>query len=378
MLEILTPRLNSNDESLLLTEWLVDEAAQVQRGQVVALVETSKAAADIEAEAEGVIELAAASQAWVAPGEVIARIHPDRDAYERALAGPETSAALDDTDDEPGDGPVLTDAARELVRRHGITSESLRSLGLRLVRTGDLARLISAGAERKPRHQEEVARAVSRSHAEIPDAGATMKVDATALAAAIATAGESARIGMAELMIKALASTRDRFPAFFAQIADGTAGPAPAGAHIAVTVDTGSGLYLPVVRAADTTAVTEIARQLLDYAVKAARRDFDLADFAGANFALSLHLEPGIVHATPVIPYGLVAIASLCGPTNELALDESGGVYARDVVYLGLTYDHRFVNGRDAMRLLADVRAVLESPAHLAALLEPSDPDGEK
>lgn len=201
-----------------------------------------------------------------------------------------------------------------------------------------------------------------------------MKVNATALAAVIEAMAESgsARIGMAEFIIKGLAATSERFPAFFARTEQNA--ETPAGVQAAVTVDAGSGLYLPVLRDAHTSSVTELGRQLLLATVKAVKREFEVADFTGANFAVSLHLEPGVVHAVPVIPYGLVAAAALCGPTDELVLDDAGQVRSRQIIHVVLTYDHRFVNGRDAMRLLADLRGLLESPAYLAELAQaPAD-----
>lgn len=375
MAEIVMPRLNSNDETLVLVEWLVQEAARVESGQVVAVVETSKAAGEVEATEEGVIELTAAARSQLAPGEVIARVHEDRQAYDNALANRPARMPAAASDAEP----VLTDAARDLIREHGISREQLAGLRKRLIRAADLSALIETAGDRAARHQDEVARAVSRSHAEIPDATVVMKVDATALSTAIASMAESgsAGIGMAEFVIKALAATRRAFPAFFTRTdQDGgrdaghdTGQPAPpSDVQVAVTVDAGSGLYLPVLRDADAVPVTELARQLLVFSLKAVKREFEVADFIGANFAVSLHLQPGVVHAVPVIPQGLVAAATLCGPTDELALDDAGRVHARQILHLGLTYDHRFVNGRDAMRLLAELRGLLESPAYLCEL----------
>lgn len=370
MAEIVMPRLNSNDETLMLVEWLVQDGASVEPGQLVAVVETSKATAEVEADEAGLIELAAAARSRLAPGEVIARVHADQQAYEKALAERPSAEAANAADD----APVLTDAARELVHRHGITAEALTGLRKRLIRATDLSALIDTAGDRAASHQDEVARAVSRSHAEIPDATVTMKVNATALAAVIEAMAESgsARIGMAEFIIKGLAATSERFPAFFARTEQNA--ETPAGVQAAVTVDAGSGLYLPVLRDAHTSSVTELGRQLLLATVKAVKREFEVADFTGANFAVSLHLEPGVVHAVPVIPYGLVAAAALCGPTDELVLDDAGQVRSRQIIHVVLTYDHRFVNGRDAMRLLADLRGLLESPAYLAELAQaPAD-----
>lgn len=371
MAEIVMPRLNSNDETLELVEWLVEEAAWVEPGQVVAVVETSKAAGEVEAADEGVIERAAAARSRLAPGEVIARVHADRQTYEKALAD-RSAANAAGAAGTAADGPVLTDAARELVHEHGITAEALAGLRKRLIRASDLSPLIESAGDRTARHQDEVARAVSRSHAEIPDATVTMKMDATPLSAAIEAMAESgsARIGMAEFIIKALAATRDSFPAFFARTEPGAEHAVAAGVQVAVTVDAGSGLYLPVLRDADTATVVELGRQLLVFTVKAVKREFEVADFVGANFAVSLHLEPGVVHAVPVIPHGLVAAATLCGPTDELALDDAGQVCSRRIVHVGLTYDHRFVNGREAMRLLAELRGLLQSPGYLSELAD--------
>ncbi|MEV5281838.1 MULTISPECIES: 2-oxo acid dehydrogenase subunit E2 [unclassified Streptomyces] len=370
MFDIAVPRLNSNDATATVVEWRAADAENVQQGDVVAVIETAKATAELEAPASGVVRHDVPEGAEAEPGSVIGRICPDRAAWEAAERLAEHEAAPQDL--------VLTRAARELARRHRLGEEELRGLGRRLVREADVAALVPGNSAtdgprvRLSARQREIAATVSRVHQQVPQASLVMKADATALSAVLdrARRDRRTRLGLTELVIKSVASLRGRFPRCFARFDGGDSYELLPGAHVAVTVDTGSGLFLPVARDADTVSVADLGQWLLTCAVRAARDRFELADFAGANVALSLHTEPGVVQALPLIPPGLVGAVTLCGPSDEVALDDSGRAYRRPVVHLGLAYDHRVVNGREAMTFLTALRDTLESAHQLGALID--------
>jgi 2-oxoglutarate dehydrogenase E2 component (dihydrolipoamide succinyltransferase) len=147
------------------------------------------------------------------------------------------------------------------------------------------------------------------------------------------------------------------FPLFFASIDGDEARPAAA-PHIGVTFDMGEGLYVPVVH--DTGSLRTIADTLMRYRLAATEGDFREKDLTGANIAITLHTDADIVLAIPLIFPGTVCALAITSPQQELILGEDGAVTTRTIANIGLAYDHRLINGRDASRFLTALRAALK------------------
>ncbi|MCL7427067.1 2-oxo acid dehydrogenase subunit E2 [Streptomyces sp. YS415] len=219
------------------------------------------------------------------------------------------------------------------------------------------------------RVQRAVAATVTVSHRTVPAAFTVVEADLTdALAAGRKlSAAAGSLVGPAELALAALAVRREHDPACFASLTpDGTATRLLPGAHIGVTFDVGAGLYVPVVRDADRAGLGGISRTLMTFRMAAVRGAFRESDLNGANITLTLHTEPGVVFAVPVVFPGQACALSLAAPRAVAVPDGAGGFRERSLVQLGAAYDHRLVNGRDVTALLTGVRDLLQDPARLA------------
>ncbi|MFE6337369.1 2-oxo acid dehydrogenase subunit E2 [Streptomyces sp. NPDC057798] len=219
------------------------------------------------------------------------------------------------------------------------------------------------------RVQRAVAATVTVSHRTVPAAFTVVEADLTdALAAGRElSAAAGSLVGPAELALAALAARREHDPACFASLTpDGTATRLLPGAHIGVTFDVGAGLYVPVVRDADRAGLGGISRTLMTFRMAAVRGAFRESDLNGANITLTLHTEPGVVFAVPVVFPGQACALSLAAPRAVAVPDGAGGFRERSLVQLGAAYDHRLVNGRDVTALLTGVRDLLQDPAQLA------------
>jgi 2-oxoglutarate dehydrogenase E2 component (dihydrolipoamide succinyltransferase) len=134
------PKLNNNDTSYVLTDWLAGDGELLAAGDPVAVVETSKAAEELCVEESGVLHRLLPVMGECAPGTVIGRLfatEDDRKAFQdAATSAPEPA-------DRPGaTGAVVTEPARALAARHGIDEAALAGLGLPVVREADVRRLI--------------------------------------------------------------------------------------------------------------------------------------------------------------------------------------------------------------------------------------------
>lgn len=311
--EVTVPKLNNNDTSYVLVEWLVPDGNEVAQGQPLATIETSKAIEELIAEHPGVLRQEVAAGTDCAPGTPIGRILPAGAAHE-ATAEPTPA------------GPPAVPPQRSL-----------------------------------PPAQRRIADVVTTSHREIPAAFTVVRVDmAPALALADRIAAETgAAVGLAELLIHVVAGLYKQFPQMFASLsADGMV-VEPAGPAIGVTVDVGTGLYLPVIRDAAGLSLSDIADSLVDLRMKAFRGRLREDDMTGLNFLVALNNTPGVVFAQPIIPPGVTCALSLPDLQHDVVVEPDGRSRTRVTADLGLAYDHRLVNGAQAGAFLAAVSLAL-------------------
>ncbi|TQS17988.1 2-oxo acid dehydrogenase subunit E2 [Microbispora hainanensis] len=121
--------------------------------------------------------------------------------------------------------------------------------------------------------------------------------------------------------------------------------------NIGVTVDVGEGLYVPVVHDAASRTTKDIATTLMKHRLAATTGEFTEGDLSGANFVVTLHTEHGVVLAIPFVYPGTVCALAVPGPRDGTLAD------------IGLAYDHRLINGRDAALFLNALRASVEALA---------------
>jgi 2-oxoglutarate dehydrogenase E2 component (dihydrolipoamide succinyltransferase) len=358
MAEIKVPRLNSNDDTYTRVEWLVGDEQPIEPDESVATVETSKATEDLLCPAGGVLWQAVPAGTACAPGTVIGRVVAPGTARDAPAGPPEPAAAAG--------GPVVTRPAQALIDAAGIDPERVRALGLKVVRRADVEPLAGTPAapdsDRLPAHQRAVARTVTVSHRTIPAAYTVVAVDAGPAIEAAAEAGRRLRqpVGLPELLVAAAGRLPARFPRCFATPGPGDTLRYADDAHIGVTIDAGEGLFVPVVSHASRRSLDEIVALLAGFRRTARRGRFREDELAGGNLTVALHHEPDLVLAIPLVHPGQVCSLALTGARPQVVLDGEGRATSRTVTNLGLAYDHRFVNGREASRFLHAVKAILE------------------
>nr|WP_246497360.1 2-oxo acid dehydrogenase subunit E2 [Sphaerisporangium rubeum] len=297
------------------------------------------------------------------------------------------------------------------MERHGIGEDAVRALGKKIVRESDIESLAAGSLGTAPaavtetvaaliadtvadtagdtagdtdsvadaglngetlrlsRAQRRTASVVELSHRTIPPAYTLMKVDiGPALAEGRARTAElRTLVGPTELLVRAVAGLHDRFPLFFASPGDAGTVRTSRAAHVGVTFDLGKGLVIPVVRDAASLGLKEISRTLLDFRLRAMRGELREQDLGGANIVLTLHNEPGVVLAVPIVHPGHTCALALAAPQPEVVPDENGGFTVREVVHIGAAYDHRVLNGRDVILFLGALRDALAFPEGAAS-----------
>jgi pyruvate/2-oxoglutarate/acetoin dehydrogenase E1 component/pyruvate/2-oxoglutarate dehydrogenase complex dihydrolipoamide acyltransferase (E2) component len=329
---ITTPKLNNNDTTYMLVDWMRAEGDWVEAQEPVVALETSKAIEEILAPEAGYLHQV------VPAGE------------ER-----EVGAVL---------GHLLPSPAHS--QENGQTKPE---------NTGETGKPETPGVRRLDKTQRATAAVVTRSHQQIPAAYTVVKAEVGEALRRLAQVSDQtgATLALADLLVKAIASAHQDFPVMFGSLPDDepdTDTVALADApNVGVTLDTGGALYVPVVEAADGRSVSDIADVLMDFRMKAFRGEFTARELAGGNITLSVNSEPDVVLAVPIVLPPQVCMVCLAGVYPECRLDEGGAVVERRFVNLGLSYDHRVINGRDAVQFLSQLKTSLEEDEALSRLL---------
>jgi pyruvate dehydrogenase E2 component (dihydrolipoamide acetyltransferase) len=171
---------------------------------------------------------------------------------------------------------------------------------------------------------------------------------------------KGARLTLTPLVLKAVAGTLKKHPLFNSSL-DEAANEIVLKeyCHIGIAVDTEQGLIVPVIRDVDKKSVLELAKELEQLAAKARDRKISAEELKGGTFTISNQGAIGGAHFTPIVNTPEVAILGLGrGALKPVARD--GKVVIRMMTPLGLSYDHRVIDGGEAARFIVDLVAALQ------------------
>lgn len=136
---------------------------------------------------------------------------------------------------------------------------------------------------------------------------------------------------------------------------------------ISVAVATPKGLVTPVVRNAESLDVLGVEQAIADLGAKARDNKLTLEDMAGGTFTISNGGVFGSLYGTPIINMPQTAVLGLHG-VKERAVVVNGQVVSRPMMYLALTYDHRLLDGREAVTFLKTIKELIEDPRKMLLL----------
>jgi len=171
---------------------------------------------------------------------------------------------------------------------------------------------------------------------------------------------KGARLTLTPLVLKAVATTLKKHPLFNSSL-DEAANELvfKEYCHLGIAVDTEQGLIVPVIRDADRKSILDLAKELELVAARARDRKISAEDLKGGTFTISNQGAIGGAHFTPIINLPEVAILGLGrGAMKPVARD--GKVVVRMMTPLGLSYDHRVIDGGEAARFIVDLVGALQ------------------
>ncbi len=171
------------------------------------------------------------------------------------------------------------------------------------------------------------------------------------------------RLGFMSFFVRASVEALKRFPAVNASI-DGNDIVYHGYYDIGVAVNTDRGLVVPVVRDADALGMAQIEDQINDYGEKARAGKLTIEEMSGGTFTLSNGGVFGSLLSTPILNPPQTGILGM-HKIQERPVVRDGEVVVRPMMYLALSYDHRLIDGREAVQFLVSVKGLLEDPARI-------------
>jgi 2-oxoglutarate dehydrogenase E2 component (dihydrolipoamide succinyltransferase) len=380
-------------EGTILT-WRKQPGEPVRRDETLAEIETDKIVFEVPAPADGVLaEIKAPVGATVKSGEVLGRL--DKAASAGAPASKPVAA-------EPASKAAVMPAAQRLMQEYGLDERKVSGSGKggRILKE-DVQKQIDAteAAAVTPRSKPRPAAPVPVTPPSMPAGDRPEKrvpmtrlrkriaerlVEAQHTAAILTTFNEvnmqpvmelrarhrerfekehGVRLGFMSFFVKATVEALRHFPEVNASI-DGDEVAYHGFYDIGIAVSSPRGLVVPVLRDADRLAMAEIETRIRDFGERAQNAQLTLEEITGGTFTITNGGVFGSLMSTPILNPPQSAILGM-HKIQDRPVAENGQVVIRPMMYLALSYDHRLVDGREAVQFLVMIKELLEDPARL-------------
>jgi pyruvate dehydrogenase E2 component (dihydrolipoamide acetyltransferase) len=387
MIEVRLPSLGADMDQGTLLQWRVRPGDDVQRGDVIAIVDTVKAALDVECWHSGrVLDLLVSPGQTVPVGTLVARLlepgeNPDSvppapapAVQPVAPAAPLPAAAVEAVPPSPGTPArhAVSPAARRRASELGVAVAELRGSGphgaVTLKDVEDAAAHRAPARDRSAEIRRTIAIAMTRSKREIPHYYLTDDVPLRATADWLrrinADRPITARLLLPALFVRALALAAKHHPDMNGLYVDGEFRPSPSvNVGLAISLR-GGGVIAPAIHAAEQKSCEEIMRALADLVARARAGTLRRAELADPTITLTNLGDQSVTAVHGVIYAPQVALVGF-GEVRERAWVANGQVVAMPVVTVTLAADHRVSDGHAGARFLADLAARLQHPEQL-------------
>lgn len=416
--EIKVPELAESITEGTIAQWLKKPGDYVEKGESICELETDKVNVEIMAEESGVLQqllanegdTVAVGQAIAIIGEGAASAPPAPEKAPQLAEEPKPAVPADRAEQPapqpvavaqaPGQRPIASPAARKMAREKGIDLTQVPTVDpLGRVRKQDV---VSFAAQPAAAPQPAPQAAPTSTPAAVPAAEAGKPVirekmsrrrqtiakrllEVTQTTAMLTTFNEidmsavidlrkrkkdkffeehDVRLGFMSFFVKAAVAALKKYPYVNAEI-QGDEILLKKYYDIGVAVSTDEGLVVPVVRDCDRKNFAEIERDIAELAAKARSNKLSLADLQGGTFTITNGGVFGSLLSTPLLngpQVGILGMHSI--KLRPVAIDEER-IENRPMMYVALSYDHRIIDGKEAVGFLKTVKDLIENPEDL-------------
>jgi 2-oxoglutarate dehydrogenase E2 component (dihydrolipoamide succinyltransferase) len=392
-IEVRVPQLPESVADATLVTWHKRPGDAVSRDENLADLETDKVVLDVPAPVAGVlVEVKVEAGSTVTGGVLLAVIDETATAGAAAPKAAEAAAPVAAKAE-----PKLSPAAKRVVEEQKLDPASLSGSGrdgraskqdvlkaaaapapMAAAPSAPAAPVSVVSGPRAGRTEQRVpmSRLRSRIAARLVEAQSTQallttfnEVDMSALNAARTRykdrfeKAHGVRLGFMSFFVKATVEALRRFPIVNAYV-DGTDIVYHDYYDIGVAVSTERGLIVPVLRDADLMSCADVERSIGDFAKKGRDGAITIDELTGGTFSITNGGVFGSLMSTPIVNAPQSAILGM-HKVQDRPVVVDGQIVIRPMMYLALTYDHRIIDGRDAVQFLVTIKDCLEDPARL-------------
>ncbi len=406
LIEVKVPQLSESVSEATLVTWHKKEGDTVSRDENLIDIETDKVVLETPAPGDGVIvKIVKGDGETVASGELIAQI----DTEAKGASGKKEEAPADDGKKEKAaPAPAASSsassgsaspAARKILEEKGMSADEVSGSG----RGGRVTKQDAVSAEKREAQAEPAAsnaatsatsRSIERDAADRPEE----RVPMTRLRARIAerliqSKNENAilttfnevnmapvmdmrkkygerfekahgvRLGFMGFFVKAVVAALKKYPIVNASV-DGSDIVYHGYIDVGIAVGSPRGLVVPIIRDADLLSIADIEKKIGEFGAKAKDGKLTMEELTGGTISISNGGVFGSMLSTPIINPPQSAILGIHA-TKDRPVVENGEIVIRPINYLALSYDHRIIDGREAVLSLVAIKEALEDPARL-------------
>ncbi len=388
IIDVKVPMLSESVSEGTLLEWKKKVGEAVARDEILIDIETDKVVLEVPSPQAGVlVEIVAQDGETVVADQVLARIDTAATAATEAPAAAPAEAT-------PAAAPAAAQnnaampAAAKLAAETGVDVNALQGSG----RDGRVLKEDVQNAAAKPAAAAAPAVALpagARPEERVPMSRLRARVAERLLAsqqenAILTTFNEvnmkpimdlrakykekfekehGVKLGFMSFFVKAAVAALKKYPVVNASV-DGKDIVYHGYFDIGIAIGSPRGLVVPILRDADQMSIADIEQAIVDYAKKAKDGKIAIEDLTGGTFSITNGGTFGSMMSTPIINPPQSAILGMHA-TKERAVVENGQVVVRPMMYLALSYDHRIIDGREAVLTLVAIKDALEDPARL-------------
>ncbi|MCO6059314.1 2-oxoglutarate dehydrogenase complex dihydrolipoyllysine-residue succinyltransferase [Pseudomonas sp. MOB-449] len=400
-IEIKAPTFPESVADGTVATWHKKPGDAVKRDELIVDIETDKVVMEVLAEADGVLaEIVKNEGDTVLSGELLGKLNAGAAAAAPAAAAPAAApAAQAAAPAAAGDDAILSPAARKLAEENGIDPNSIAGTGKggRVTKEDVVAAVeakksapAAAAKPAAPAAEAPVFAAGDRVEKRVPMTRLRAKVaerlvEAQSTMAMLTTFNEvdmtevmalrskykdlfekthnGVRLGFMSFFVKASVEALKRFPAVNASI-DGNDIVYHGYQDIGVAVSSDRGLVVPVLRNAELMSLAEVENGIATFGKKAREGKLSIDEMTGGTFTITNGGTFGSMMSTPIVNPPQAAILGMHNIIQR-PMAINGQVVIRPMMYLALSYDHRLIDGKEAVSFLVTIKNLLEDPARL-------------
>lgn len=409
MLEIEVPAAGESVHEADIGEWLKAEGDYVEKDEVIAVLETDKASLELRSPENGVLTLSAEEGDTVKVGQVIAKVDPKgspqpssqksvaEEKEEKEISEQKISVeTIKPEQENTSKKDIASPAAKKIMAEKNLESDSVTGTGKdgRITKQDVLASPEKSDSTKQSIFNDESTESEKKQFgsrektvekmSRIRKVIAKRLVEVKQTTAILTTFNEvdmhevmevrkkykelflkkhDVKLGFMSFFTKACVSALMKFPIINSMI-EGENIITHQYADVGIAVATPKGLIVPVIRNVENLSIAEIEKQIIHFAKKGRDGTIGLDDITGGTFTITNGGTFGSMLSTPILNHPQSAILGMHNIVQRPTV-VNGEILIRPIMYLALTYDHRLIDGAEAVQFLVHVKQQLEDPIRL-------------